>query len=334
MKPQFQHTLVTSFYLWFDNYLQKYGEAYSNKTGIFYRMSDDRLDSTFNVYSSPYKQFVFDSGLNSGVAGYDIAEGGGGTRVSNMGLEGPIVMDRISGQTDAGDPIEIPRNTSGLRIDYENGRVFFTGNPTAGADYGKLPGTEEGYNNLSFSGRFAVKDFNLYVTNQTEEDLITDKFKTNDRFGNLETSGIAPYDQVLPAVFITSESIKNQPFAFGGLDITKTNVKAVVMTSDLYCLDCVLSLAADSQKRSFAQVDFSDFPTTELGDIKTAGYGNAYPTGYNYSKIEADNTDTLFHIEEVTVSKLSDRVQKKVSPNIFVGFIDFELHKYRSPRAE
>ena len=96
----------------------------------------------------------------------------------------------------------------------------------------------------------------------------------------------------------------------------------------------VLSLAADSQKRSFAQVDFSDFPTTELGDVKTAGYGGTYPTGYNYSKIEADNTDTLFHIEEVTVSKLSDRVQKKVSPNIFVGFIDFELHKYRSPRAE
>ena len=35
MKPQFQHTLVTSFYLWFDNYLQKNGEAYKNKTGIF-----------------------------------------------------------------------------------------------------------------------------------------------------------------------------------------------------------------------------------------------------------------------------------------------------------
>jgi hypothetical protein len=35
MKPQFQHTLVTSFYLWFDNHLQKRGEAYKNKTGIF-----------------------------------------------------------------------------------------------------------------------------------------------------------------------------------------------------------------------------------------------------------------------------------------------------------
>ena len=306
MKPQFQHTLVTSFYLWFDNYLQKNGEAYKNKTGIFYNMTDDRLDSTYNVYSSPYKQFVFDSGLHSGV-------------VNSQGTEGAIVLDRISGETDDGAALEFVRGTSGLKIDYENGRVFFTGD-----DNSKLPG-----NTLALSGQFAVKDFNLYMTNQTEEDLIIEKFKTNNRFGNLETSGVAPYDQVLPAVFITSESINNQPFAFGGLDVTKTNVKAVVMTSDLYCLDCVLSMAADAKKRSFAEVGFADFPTTELGDIKTA----TYSTGYSYNQIETDNTSELFHIEEVNVSKLSDRVKKKVNPDIFVGFVDFEIHKYRRPRG-
>ena len=191
MKPQFQHTLVTSFYLWFDNYLQKYGEAYDNKTGIFYNMIDDRVDSTYNVYSSPYKQFIFDSGLHSGV-------------VNSQGTEGAIVLDRISGETDDGAALEFVRGTSGLKIDYENGRVFFTGD-----ENGNLPG-----NSLSLSGQFAVKDFNMYMTNQTEEDLVIESnFKTNDRFGNMETSGVAPYDQVLPAVFITSESINNEPFA-------------------------------------------------------------------------------------------------------------------------
>ena len=306
MKPQFQHTLVTSFYLWFDNYLQKNGEAYKNKTGIFYNMTDDRLDSTYNVYSSPYKHFIFDSGLHTEV-------------VNSQGTEGAIVLDRISGETDEGEALEFVRGTSGLHIDYENGRVFFTGDNNS-----NLPG-----NALSLSGQFAVKDFNLYMTNQTEEDLVIEKFKTNNRFGNLETSGVAPYDQVLPAVFISSESVNNQPFAFGGLDVTKTNVKAVVMTSDLYCLDCVLSLAADAKKRSFAEVDFADFPITELGDIKTA----TYATGYSYNQIETDNTNELFHIEEVNVSKLSDRVKKKVNPDIFVGFIDFEIHKYRRPRG-
>ena len=83
------------------------------------------------------------------------------------------------------------------------------------------------------------------------------------------------------------------------------------------------------KKRSFSQVEFEDFPVTEFGDIKTA----TYPTGYSYNQIENDNTSDLFHIEDVFVSKLSDRVKKKVNPNIFVGFIDFEVHKYRNPRA-
>jgi len=306
MKPQFQHTLVTSFFLWFDNYIQYNGEAYKNKTGIFYSVTDDRLDSSYNIYASPYKQFIFDSGLHTGV-------------VDSQGTEGAIVIDRISGTRDDGSAFEISRGTSGLKIDYENGRVFFTGD-----NNGNLPG-----NTQSLSGQFGVKDFNLYVTNQTEEDLVVEKFKTNNRFGNLETSGVAPYDQVLPAVFITSESINNQPFAFGGLDVTQTNVKAIVMTTDLYCLDCVLSLAADAKKQSFVEVDFNDFPITEFGDIKTA----TYPTGYSYNQVETDNTKELFHIEEVFVSKLSDRVKKKVNPDIFVGFIDFEIHKYRRPRG-
>ena len=44
-----------------------------------------------------------------------------------------------------------------------------------------------------------------------------------------------------------------------------------------------------------------------------------------YNQIENDNTSDLFHIEDVFVSKLSDRVKKKVNPNIFVGFIDSRL---------
>ena len=307
MKPQFQHNLMTSFFLFYDNYLQKNGEAFKNKTGIFYQMTDDRLSSDYSVYSSQYKQFIFDSGLHSGV-------------VNHQGTEGPIVIDRISGERENGESFEIARGTSGLIIDYDNGRVFFTGD-----DSGNVPG-----DSLSLSGQFGVKDFNLYMTNQTEEDLVIEKFKTNDRFGAISTTGVEPYDQVLPAIFITSESIQNEPFAFGGLDITKTNVKAVVMTTDLYCLDCVLSLSADAQKRSFAPIDFEDFPTTEFGDIKSS----TYPTGYSYNQVESDTSDSLFHIESVGVSKLSDRVRKKVNPGIFVGFIDFEIHKYRSPRAE
>ena len=47
-----------------------------------------------------------------------------------------------------------------------------------------------------------------------------------------------------------------------------------------------------------------------------------------------ENTDELFHIENVTSSKLSDKINKRINPNIFVGFIDFELVKFRYPRSD
>ena len=63
MKEQFQHKLTNSFFLWFDNFLLTKGEAFSNKTGSFFYYSDDRLDTTYKAYGSPYKQWVTDSSI-------------------------------------------------------------------------------------------------------------------------------------------------------------------------------------------------------------------------------------------------------------------------------
>ena len=63
MKEQFVHTLTNSFMLWFDNFLLKKGEAFSNQTGTFYHTPDDFLDDSYVPFSSPYKQFVTDSSI-------------------------------------------------------------------------------------------------------------------------------------------------------------------------------------------------------------------------------------------------------------------------------
>ena len=63
MKPQFGHELMTSFMLWFDNYLLRKGEAFENKTGVFHYIEDDRVPSGFLSFSSEFKQFVNDSSL-------------------------------------------------------------------------------------------------------------------------------------------------------------------------------------------------------------------------------------------------------------------------------
>ena len=53
MKPQYQHELMTSFMLWFDNHLLNKGEAYSNQTGTLYYFNDSSLPDGYKAYASP-----------------------------------------------------------------------------------------------------------------------------------------------------------------------------------------------------------------------------------------------------------------------------------------
>ena len=39
-----------------------------------------------------------------------------------------------------------------------------------------------------------------------------------------------------------------------------------------------------------------------------------------------------YFIDEVVTSKLSDKARKSLSNDLFIGFIDFEIHQQRFPR--
>ena len=153
MKPLFQHTLTNSFTLWFDHFLLKKGEAYRNLptsgTMQLQYLNDGRLDPAYIAYSSPYKQWVFDS---------DIA---GATIVSEVTVDG-ATWNRSTTNDGAGvDPK--------MSIDYLNGRVIFNKDITSAR-------------NVSISG-VAVKDFNIYATDESEESLVVeDKYDTNSGF--------------------------------------------------------------------------------------------------------------------------------------------------------
>ena len=56
MKPQYQHELMTSFFMWFDHELLQKGEAYSNKTGTLFSKPDSRLPAPWTPLQSNYKQ--------------------------------------------------------------------------------------------------------------------------------------------------------------------------------------------------------------------------------------------------------------------------------------
>jgi hypothetical protein len=151
------------------------------------------------------------------------------------------------------DGVFIPRGSNGLKLDFENGRAILNSGFSSSAN---------------ITGSFALKDFNIYVTDQNEEDLIIESnLKINSRFFR-ENAGIPPYDHVVPAIFISNEGSKNDPFAFGGEDKTTTYFKAAVIAENLYMLDGVLSIFNDSSRTIFSKIPFEDHPITEFGDIK------------------------------------------------------------------
>jgi len=307
MKPQFQHEVTTSFVMWLDHHLPYKAEAFSKKTGLYYYQEDDRIDSTvyasgaaatgYYAYASPYKQWIYDSGIN--------------------GLNNAI-PDSISGIAlgSSSQQAVYDRGSYAIKFDFENGRVLV---PTY---WGSTTGT--------FSGTFPVKDFNLYLTNETEEHLIIEsKYDVNSRFSQ-DVSGIKPYDPVVPCIFILANEARNTPFAFGGEDLTRMYYRLVIFAENLYELDGALSLLNDCHEKCFPNVGYDAYPLNEWGDIKKAYDGND-KAAFSYADEFRTNNDFIC-VDKVFASKISKDVSRKNNPGLFLGFVDMELIKARYPR--
>jgi len=285
MKPAFSHDVMNSFFLWFDNFLMKKGEAYKTYTTKLYYRDDDRLGGSKVTYSSPYKQWVYDNSIT------------GATIPTGFTIDGSIM----------------PTGTSGMKVDFDNGRIIFDSGVSTG---------------LNISGTYTIKEINSYITDQPEDNLIIEnKYITNSRFTVIE-SGIAPYNPVTPCVFASIEDIDNSPFAFGGEDETLCRIKSVVFCENLYQLDGLLSVFADSFNECFSKIPMTVHPIGEFGAIKTG----VYPTGYNYETLNSAYSDSTLFISDVEVAKIKDNVLKELNPILHIGFVDFDVKAFRYPR--
>ena len=195
----------------------------------------------------------------------------------------------------------------GVVFDFDNGRALFSGDNK----------------NMTVTGEFAVKDFNVYLTNDTEDDLIVEnKYVVNSRIPSGPETFIQPYDDVVPAIFLSVSQAENEPFALGGMQRTKTQAKAVILAEDTYQLDGVISIFMDSVDEVVAAIPMSGYPIDELGDLKEGSF--------NYTGLANNYQDvTKFCVEKVRTSKLSDRTRNVLANELYVGFIDFDIEQYR-----
>ena len=300
MKPQFDQKLLSSFYLWFDDRVTRYGEAVESGINQQFYCSDLGIDIPENqmAFYSPDRQFVANgTGVPSGVY---ISGGPFGTSYSFVGQSGD--------------------SATGLLIDFDQGRVILKTGVGTG---------------LAVSGNFDRKTVNSYITNESEEDLLfnTDFLlaQEDDETFLESITGLGSPNYTVPAAFLSYNSSLNKPFALGGMQDTKSNIRALVIVNDNYTLDGMLSLFRDSTETCVPIVSFDDFPFGEYFHIKNPPY--TY-TGI-YSNI-MDNNGPYAYIEKVNCSKMYDTAgaATTIPRNMRIGFIDFTISTPRLPKAE
>jgi hypothetical protein len=200
---------------------------------------------------------------------------------------------------------------SGIKIDYDNGRILVP------SGYGT---------GLNLSGSYSFKEYNFYLSNETEEALLTtSKFYLNSRFNQQPTGAIDPYSFVTPAIFINSVSNENIPYALGGQKQTKISLSMIVFGETMDGIDEVISFYVDKKNKWIPFISKNLDPVNPFGDIKTG----MYPSGYSYKEMTAtaQNNKDFLYIESVRGSKLSDSFD--TNEDNFVGIIDFQLSKER-----
>lgn len=285
MKVGFDHELLSSFYLWFDDRLNYFAEAVMPSiTHTFQHVDSPDLPSNYIAYYSPYRQFVWSSDKNA---------------VNDfVTIDGTQVTDK-----------------NNIYIDYNNGRVLLNTSTYSGTS-------------LNITGDFAYKTVNTYITDETEENVILNSDFTisplNQTFLQ-QNGGFTDKIYTVPAVFLTLANSSNEPFAFGGMDNTISNIRGVVIADSNYTLDGVLSIFRDSARTCFSMVEFNDFPFGEFNHIKS------HP--YKYETLSSGSSKKFF-IEDVKCSKITDRARERItsSTDYKVGFIDFNVSMPRVPR--
>jgi len=299
MKVQFENKVMSSLLLFVDHEVTQKGDAYTNTGSAFYKI--DSLFNDYYVYSSPFKQLVSD--------------------VSVTGSSTPTVLSGIYFSTppDPGGAIG-PYSTGPMypgsggfdSINHMQGQLYFTGDtdPVAGS---------------GISGSYSVKDFNIFLTSMPEEQLLFEtKLNLNPRTSDLNSSaGMEANTQSYPAIFIKDNGGRSEEFAFGGIDDTIINARAIVLADSMFSLDAACGILKDTVRKNMPIIAQSGLNLNALGGF----------TGVNYDYTGTANEGYCF-IDRVTVSKnIANRGDfENLNPNVFSAFVDFELHTHRMPR--
>ena len=242
----------------------------------------------YYTYASSYSQFVSDASITGATIPTGLYAG---NTLVNVGEGG---------------------NNGLYAIDYGNGRSYWSGSQSS-----------------DVTGSFAIKDFNVYLTSRTEDEILFQTQYTNrTKISSVVPTGLEPDTRTYPVVYLKPDGSSNEPLAFGGMDDTIINVRAIVIADSQFDIDAIGSLFRDQRQTNVALLEASEMPFNQFGYYRSGQY--------NYTAVVGGKNDSQqIFLNDVNISRF-DRVLenevRKFNPNVYSTLIDFELSKFRFPR--
>lgn len=285
MKAQFDQKLVSSFYLWFENQLLGSGvQAYQTGLANTYQH--------INAFDVPSGFKAYQGKYRQLVAEYDVS-------VPNTGIF-------VGGSFVSG-------GQAGVYTDYNNGRIIFPASS----------GTS-----LTVTSVSTVKEVNTYLSNDNPEQVLLESdFIVEGESSPKVYQSSQKLDEkmyFLPACFIFPASSKNEEFALGGEENTKSRIRVMVLSKNNFTLDAVLSAFRDTARSCVPIVEYEDFPYGSFHSLKS------FP--YRYADLTANSQETAF-VEKAVASRINNTTNREKSDKKFlIGFLDFDISTYRFPR--
>lgn len=201
-----------------------------------------------------------------------------------------------------------------IGYNYEKGAAYFSSPVSSSAQ---------------ISGNYAVKDFNVVLTNQPEEKIIFEKeIKLRPRF-NQSVTGLANDELTYPVIFVKNEGRINEPFALGGQETSVFDFSLYVFSDSRFKLDGCISLLCDTARSLMPLMEPYEMPYNSIGNFNSG-------IQFNYETVIANKSpSTALYITQVTQSRFSQQLYRnlrQVNSEAFFEIIDFKLEKQRYPR--
>lgn len=153
---------------------------------------------------------------------------------------------------------------SGLqKINYPKGLVQFTG---------QIP------SNVPISGNYAVSEFNIELTDQSEYKLLFEtKYVTNSKFQQ-NLTGLDAQTKTTPAIFVKVQNSENKPFAFSRIDNNQFLVRLVAICESEFQKISLCNVLKNLNMKEFKVIS-GNMPLDYMGSYTGSGIS------YNYANL-------------------------------------------------